>query len=306
MIISTQPSSALPFAKLVNRYCLVSPLKKGKTTLQRLLLRTLLQNGEMLVESDRGFRFILKFPEDTGWECIAFYDTFEEGTVRTLEKIVDKGWTVYDVGANLGWYSLLLAKLVGSSGRVHAFEPTPPTFEKLSKHILLNGVDNTVLNWLALSAEEGVVRINTFEGLPHGHNSLSTFGRSDAKSYDVESIKLDSYWERQGFHHVDLIKMDVEGAEMLVLSGASRFIGGDSGPIWVIEMNQETAKDFGYSTGDIIDLFNSYGDYAYWRIVDGWGETIKIEDGKDHRHGDNVIVVPRSKADYMSQKLNGR
>lgn len=130
-----------------------------------------------------------------------------------FEKIVTEGSIVFDVGAHVGFYTLLASVLVGPKGRVFAFEPFPANFSYLKQHLRLNHITNVTAIAAAVSDSAGTAY---FENGTHSSQShLALQG-----SLQVETLTLDDLIERGQVSPPDYIKIDVEGAEMLVLSGA--------------------------------------------------------------------------------------
>lgn len=127
--------------------------------------------------------------------------------LNILKQNIHLGNTVLDIGANIGYYTLIMSKLVGSTGKVYAFEPEPKNFEILKKNIELNKLDNVILEQKALSNIDGVTYLQLSKD--SGQHRLSDHG------VKVESITLDSYFGGG----IDFIKMDAEGSEYKIFKG---------------------------------------------------------------------------------------
>jgi FkbM family methyltransferase len=142
---------------------------------------------------------------------------------RAFRAAVRPGAVVLDVGANVGSYTLLFAIWVGPAGRVFAFEPAPEAREGLRKHVALNGLaDRVEIAPYAASSIAGSARFR-IDGAS-GANAIATGGdRGHAASIDVETTTIDAFCDR---HRVrpDVVKIDVEGAELDVLAGARRVL----------------------------------------------------------------------------------
>lgn len=143
--------------------------------------------------------------------------SFESKKRILFEKSVVKGSVVYDVGANVGFYTLLASFLVGDSGKVYAFEPVPENILYLNKHIKLNNASNVVVIEAAVSDQSG--ELNFKENVDSTQGSLSPEG-----SLVVKSVKLDDLAEKGSISIPQYIKIDVEGGEMLVLKGAKNIL----------------------------------------------------------------------------------
>jgi len=124
---------------------------------------------------------------------------------------------VYDIGANVGFYTLLASALAGPRGRVVAFEPLPRNLEFLRAHVAMNGMTNVVIRSVALADHPGTRPFDDTPGPSEAH--LAARG-----SLTVECATLDALVAKGEIPPPDVIKMDVEGAELLVLRGGEATI----------------------------------------------------------------------------------
>lgn len=142
--------------------------------------------------------------------------TWEPSETAVLRSLLRRGDTFIDVGANIGWHTLIAAKAVGPEGHVIAFEPAPVSFEILRHNAEVNGCRNAILVPKALSDKPGSVRLHLSD-TNKGHNTiLDEPGLKE--TIDVEAVPLDDYMKDVA-REVALVKIDVEGAEGLVLEG---------------------------------------------------------------------------------------
>jgi len=149
---------------------------------------------------------------------LSFYlGTHEYGNQGLFHKEVLPGDTVYDVGANVGFFTLLASELVGGHGKVVAFEPLPQNLKFLRKHIELNGLANVQVIDKAVANANGRVLFSCGDG-------SSTAHISDKGEIEVDAVSLDSLIEKRAIPPPDFVKIDVEGAESLVLTGAKRIL----------------------------------------------------------------------------------
>lgn len=152
--------------------------------------------------------------------------TYERDTQQRLERLIRPGDVVYDIGANAGYFTLLAAKLVGTDGSVVAFEPSRENIALLQRHIRLNGVTNATVIDAAASNADGTIEFVATDGLATGHvagayvgSSAATDGSVSAVSL-VPAVKVDSLVMSGQLRPPNLMKIDVEGAELRVLEGA--------------------------------------------------------------------------------------
>ena len=146
---------------------------------------------------------------------------YERGMTRLFENVLREGMTVVDVGAHVGYYTLLAAKCVGDSGRVYAFEPEPHNYEMLIGNVLMNGYRNVVMIKEAISDTSGVAKLHLEESMGH---SLYLGRHPSRRSIVVKTVTLDDFFESLGWPDVHLIKMDIEGGEPAAIQGCAKLL----------------------------------------------------------------------------------
>jgi len=139
--------------------------------------------------------------------------SYEMEKQRAFGQVTPLGGTVLDLGANVGFYTLLAAEVVGPSGHVHAFEPVPRNLQYLRRHIALNGLKNVSVIEAAVSDASGSRRFQFHSSAAMGH--LSDDGQTE-----VSTVALDEFVFGSAAVAPNSIKIDVEGAEFSVLQGA--------------------------------------------------------------------------------------
>jgi len=166
------------------------------------------------------------------------FGTYEPGVVQGLEELIQSGWTAIDVGANIGYFTLLMANRVGPQGKVIAFEPLAENFSILKENIKMNGHTNVVAENLALmSRTERIELRSATPGAITWVASVKIDQNSAVESQSVEAVTLDEYVQAKGIAKVDFLKIDVEGAEASVLEGATEVLNRDK-PVMLIEMHE--------------------------------------------------------------------
>lgn len=182
--------------------------------------------------------------------------TFEPDTVRVLKDIVKPGMTVLDVGANLGYYSLLAAQLVGPTGTVWAFEPVPDNVELLRKNLRENGCEDCVhVVPHAVIDSPGTARLFITE---EDSGSCSLYG--DRSAYiDTTATTLDIWAAQCDWPAVDLIKMDIEGAEKAALSGMRDLSRRNASLRLIVEFNPTTLHTAGVTAEEFFTAVQTSG-----------------------------------------------
>jgi len=189
--------------------------------LVRLPLRFMRPQSVVRIRSGelRGWRWIAGSSTNGCW-----LGTYERQMQRLFRERIRPGATVFDVGANVGFFTLLASNLAGDSGRVYAFEPLPRNLDFLERHIRLNELSNVHVESLAVAAASGEAH---FRIAPHA----SMGGLAEGGDLRVVTASLDDLIAAERVARPDFIKMDIEGAESDALRGAAQLLA--SGPLTI-------------------------------------------------------------------------
>jgi FkbM family methyltransferase len=200
-----------------------------------------------------------------------FEYNYEPEITAVIKSFIKKGDTVFDVGANIGWYTTLFLRLVGTSGSVHAFEPVFSTFRKLEQVVGINGANkNTILNQIALMNYKSNNITMAIPDSGHGHGG-ATAGKighvfdNTIKEVKVSSTTLDEYCRCRGISYISCVKCDVEGAELPILQGAENLLNHKDAPLWFLEIQCISSKQFDYLPLDLY-TFMKGKNYCFWLI----------------------------------------
>jgi FkbM family methyltransferase len=194
------------------------------------------------------------------------FGTYESEVTRALQQIVQTNWVVFDIGAHVGYFALLLARLVGPNGRVFAFEPLPDNFRALEENVRMNGCCNVVVENRAVAAISGLANLKSNDTDHLTYTSSLVDGRP---MIDVEVVSLDDY--TAGLQErVQFVMMDVEGAEADVLKGMRSTLQRDF-PTLLIELHG--FDQWGESHPALQELL-SMG-YSF-RYLDGPGAQVHV------------------------------
>jgi FkbM family methyltransferase len=189
---------------------------------------------------------------------------------RCYLRLIRKNACVFDVGANNGHYTMLYSDLVGPGGQVHAFEPVPKSAGQLRTRIAQEAIhDNITLNEVAVTDVSG---LDLKIGIPNqdfGQASLAAHAHGSWRNGNgieyvgCRTVTLDDYAAEQRLASVDFIKIDVEGAELLVLKGARKLLGKFR-PIVHLEYFGEWTSAFGYGLNDLVSFLEDIGYRNYY------------------------------------------
>lgn len=196
------------------------------------------------------------------------YGTWEPNVVQAVTSAIKPGMSIIDVGAHVGYYSLLFAKCTGPSGQVVSFEPSEANFALLKKNVELNHLSNVQLFHEAVYSKTCDITINVPEDL-HNSGNASICQMDCSKPLQVKAITLDSFCASSNFHP-DFLKMDVEGAEYDVLVGAQRVIA-EFRPKMLIELHHFDRNRDGHP---VPRLLAQWGYDIDW--IDRWDLTSHI------------------------------
>lgn len=194
-----------------------------------------------------------------------YYTGFDRKDCRVLRALIKPTMTVLDVGANIGYFSLLGARWLKGSGTVHAFEPAPETAERFRRNLALNpSLSKTVrLHRLALSDFEGGVDIKVADASNRGCNYVQ---KADGFG-SIRATTLDSWVAANQISSIHLIKVDVEGSEIAVVDGGEKTIRRFRPPM-MIEVNPATLQRFGHTAAELIGRINDLN-YSM-HVADRW------------------------------------
>ena len=188
-----------------------------------------------------------------GFESVylAYKTVAEAGPIAGLRHLVPNGSTVIDVGANIGFFTVRFGRWVGSAGNVIAIEPEARNFASLRRRVERAGLSQVVQSVQAAAADRpGELRLAVTPGHPAGHY-LDTAG------VPVQAVTLDELTANTP-GHVALVKIDVQGAETLVLSGAERLLKSH-GPAIFIEIDEPSLLRSGSSAIELVEMIIAHG-----------------------------------------------
>lgn len=235
------------------------------------------------VRVDLGFGMSLRLPP--GYPAARSFSAglYEPDLTKLFESIVQAGMTVIDGGANVGYYTLISARLAGHGGRVFAFEPDQLNFEYLARNLETNGCTNVEAAQLALGAKDGAGR---FVRDAHGAEGYLSRTEHDDATVPVEVIALDSFFEKRGWPSVDIVKFDIEGSEPDALRGMFRLSERNPRLQLIMEWNEGAISRIGETYDSVADLLRMLG------FTDGY----IVEAG--YKRFDLAGGLPRTEATY--------
>jgi FkbM family methyltransferase len=197
---------------------------------------------------------------------------YEPETIDALCEILHPGSVFVDLGAHIGLFSLLAARLVQPHGKVFAFEADVETVEILQKNIQANAfLDCVEIVPMAVYSSSGEIAVHRSPGRS---DSTSVQGTSagDAEVMVISMTSLDDYFSRKGWPRVDAIKMDVEGAEIHVLQGMGELLKRFPDIKLITELNMNRILQAGHSLDEMMMIILASGFNSLYVLHPGWGK----------------------------------
>lgn len=235
---------------------------------------------------------------------IYFFGAYEPIEVHLLSTLLEPDAIFLDIGANVGFYSLMLSQFV-PRGKVYAFEPVAANFSTLERNINANQLGNRIQ-----VVRKGLWNLSTtleFSLPDDEHNNLGSFsaGRSELKKNKVncEVITLDSFVDSEKLSRLDVMKMDIEGAEFFALKGAEQTLKKFQ-PIIQIELNRRACEAFDCSLQDLEALLKSLN-YTFYK-VGHTAETSGFIHSFDGIEQVNVLALPAKKKEKLNTHWKSR
>lgn len=227
------------------------------------------------------------------------FGSYETVETNFLKSVFKEGETFIDIGANLGWYSLVLGRNCPGS-RIYAFEPIPTTVAVLEKNIRLNRLENIETLCMGMFNKEDELNF-LFAPDVSGATSLKLTGqargRSEIQNVMCKTTTLDAFCSSRDVVP-SLLKIDVEGAELMVIEGGEKVL--ESTPIILIELLRKWSREFGYHPNDVFSLLAKYGYSAWVFSEDGRLQacTLVTEETVQTNY---VFMHPHKHAEVISQ-----
>jgi FkbM family methyltransferase len=187
---------------------------------------------------------------------LATHEVYEPFETALFKREIKPGQTVLDIGANIGYYTLIAAKLAGPKGKVYAFEPDPDNFALLKKNVETNGYNNVVLVNKAVSDKTKTAQLFLNKTNKGDHRLYDS--KDGRPSISVQTIKLDDFFKKLD-KKIHFIKMDIQGSEASALSGMRNLIRRNSSLKLVTEFSPGSLKLNGQNPQKYLKTLNRCG-----------------------------------------------
>ncbi len=190
---------------------------------------------------------------------------FSDSSTQKLFSLCGKDFSVLDIGANIGWTALNLAR-ISTNGTVIGFEPDPYNFDRCSANVKMNAINNVTIYPVGLGDKNGQIGLEVRTAFNRGGNRIAPDGAVGVQS--VELVRLDDFDPVTKLTKIDLVKIDVEGYELQVLRGGHQVLKRHK-PLLFIEVDDRNLRDQGDSARELISYIFELG----------YAEIIKADDG---------------------------
>lgn len=209
----------------------------------------------------------------SGAVALGVYERFE---VDLFRQYIKQGMKVVDIGANIGYYTVIAAQRVGSDGVVYAFEPEPENFSFLEQSIQINNFKHVECFRVGISNRKGQEKLFLSKDNKGDHRMYSN-GKDNQPSTAIEVTSLDVWHAERGLGKIDVIKMDIQGAEGLALDGMRNILQNTQPLVLFTEFWPQGLRDTGFDPRTILENFERYG-FSIFEINEDKRSLIKVLD----------------------------
>jgi len=238
-----------------------------------------------------GRELTVTYPEPTSL-AVSRYGFYEEGLTKMVLEYLKPGMIFLDVGAHIGYFTLLASWRVGESGEVHSFEPTPSTFEVLRSNA--GQINNVHLNQTAVAAGAGIATLHDYGPAYSGYNSMyrarmteDELSRVKVTEFQAPTVSIDEYLEQNNLTP-NFVKIDAESAEFDILKGMERTIN-NCRPIISVEVGDMDIEGV-IPCRELVEYLVDKGYCAH-----GFdGEEIVKHQTRERYEYDNILFLPES------------
>jgi FkbM family methyltransferase len=235
------------------------PLRDGKALVYERLHAALKPTDRYaVVRLDKGFRMNLDLADPEQLKVYFYGHYHERYEADLVQRLLQGDEVFWDVGANVGYFTLVAATALNHRGQIVAFEPGKNAYARLVANIALNPYRNIQTFPVAVTDQEGEAVLHLLGDIADSSASLYPAAQAQAGQEVCRTVSLDHFLAAEGLRPPDLIKLDAEGAELAVLQGAARLIH-DSPPLFLMEMEEKNLAAAGASKAAVTHYLTGCG-----------------------------------------------
>lgn len=260
------------------------------------MLRFFFSPKKLKIKGVMGYDKNLRINFDTSsyveWELF-FRGYYEKNVIDAIKRILKQGFVAIDAGANIGTHTLIMAKLVGSSGKIFAFDPHKESCDRLKENVNLNNFSNTKVLQFALSNKKGTMSLFSYneEITDHGTASLYDLPHLQKTEIKVPVSTIDEFFNEENLNRIDFIKIDTRGSDFPIILGAAESIKRFN-PYVVFEYNRDNWNRSGFKWEESKDFFDKNG-YRLYFI--NQKNILPVGTNPVFTTSHNILAVPNSK-----------
>jgi FkbM family methyltransferase len=252
------------------------PLRDGKAYVYRHLHAGLIPAARfIIVRLDRGFRMKLDLYDPEQLKVYFYGHYHERYEAALVARLLEPDDSFWDIGANVGYFTLVAATALNRRGQIVAFEPGRNAYARLTENISLNPYKNITTYPVAVSDREGEAVLHVAGDIADSSASLFPAGGDQAGQEVCRTVALDQVLRAEGLRPPTLIKLDAEGAELAVLQGGRALIEA-SPPMFLMEMEEKNLAAAGASKAAIQQFLAGYGYRAAHLSKGRWYATAEL------------------------------
>ncbi len=234
------------------------------------------------------------YPDSASAASVLYCGLYDYDDMNFLRRYLRSEDVFLDIGANVGVYTLLAASKI-HSGSIHSFEVLPKNYERLQENLRINQFDRVKTHAIAVSDRTGTVALDIVEG---DSRPFITHTGTD-KTITVSTDTLDNQLQNYSLTNLTLAKMDIEGAELLALKGATSLLKQQRPYVWILEIN-DSVSNFGHRKQDVVDFLYSYG-YSLYRYSADTNQLSPIT--LEQQQGNNILAIADSALEFVRDRL---
>jgi FkbM family methyltransferase len=255
-------------------------------------IKVVLEKSDIIVILDDKYKFFWdRYDPRTAISCLVVQGYYERNETKT--------GSIIDIGANLGYYSVILGKLLKPSDKLFAFEANPLVMDMLNKNIAINDLQDDIEVFNCALTDLNDQKLSLYLPLRAGSSaaSLNKLHPQDKNnSIEILTKRLDDVGQIRNLDKISLIKIDVEGAELDVIKGALETIRKNK-PVLFIELLRKWSKVFGYHPNDVLIILQELG----YNVFEVNSELTSLESIDEATISTNFLLLP--KADESNKDL---
>jgi FkbM family methyltransferase len=253
------------------------PLRDGKAFLyERLHSGLAPAERYAVVRLDKGFMMNLDLNDPEQLKVYFYGHYHERYEAHLVERLLEDDDVFWDIGANVGYFTLVAATALTNRGQIVAFEPGRNAYARLTENIALNPFGNIQTYPVAVSDREGEAVLHVSGDIADSSASLFLSGGGQAGQEVCRTVALDQFLAAENLRPPTLIKLDAEGAELAVLQGGQGLIS-QSPPMFLMEMEEKNLKAAGASKAAIRQFLEAYGYRAAHLRKGRWYATTDLD-----------------------------